>query len=588
MVIQKRDINTTTHQHPNTYNMAKKQHTRRQSLFQLGLFLGILIFLNILANAFYGHIDLTEDKRFTLTPATKQQIKELDDIVYIESFLEGDFPSGFKRLQTALGDLLNDFKSMSGYVECQFTNPSEGTVEEINAMREELKNMGIFPVNLQVKDTEEYSEKLIFPAVLVRYKGRGIPINVLENNTAGTPPEVVLNNSISLLEYKLTNAIQKLKTLHRPKIAITEGHGELKPYETADFDAALQQYYEVERIHLDSFTMIPPEFKLVIMPKPRQEFSDKDKFKIDQFVMNGGRMIWLIDRLSAELDSMRVRSPYIPFDYPLNLDDILFKYGVRIQPNMVLDIRCSRIPLQVGQMGNAPQYDLRPWYYNPIIFPKMDDAHPIVKNLDGIDFSFVSSIDTIKTKTPVKKTVLLTSSDKSRLQFSPARLSFEIARYKPELEKFDKPNQPVAVLLEGEFPSLYENRVTDGMTAMLDQLGQPFKATSRSTKMIVIADGDVVKNPIDTKENKILPLGLNRYEKYTFANKDFLLNAVEYLLDTDGVIASRSKEVKLRLLNKSKAKAEKTKWQMLNIVLPLVLLFLFALGFNFMRRRRYA
>jgi len=571
--------------------MKKSKNTRNQSLFQLALFLGILIFVNILANAFYGHIDLTEDKRFTLTKATKQQIKELEEVVFIESFLEGEFPSGFKRLQNALRELLNDFKSMSGYVEYQFTDPLGGSAEQSNEMIEGLGKVGILPVTLKVKQDDGYSEKLIFPAVMVTYKGRSMPVNILENNTASLAPgqdQVVLNNSISLLEYKITNTIKKLKSLHKSKIALTEGHGELEPYQTARFDAALQQYYDVGRIHLDSFTMVDAsQYRLLVVPKPRTAFSDKDKFKIDQYIMNGGKVIWLIDRLSADLDSLRLAGEYVPYDYPLNLEDVLFRYGVRIEPNMVQDLRSSRIPLQVGMVGNAPQFDLRPWYYHPIIFPKIDNPHPIVKNLDGIDFKFVSTIDTIKTKTPVKKTILLTTSEKSRMQYAPSRLSFDITREAPPVERFNKPHQPVAVLLEGVFPSLYENRVTENMGKMLEEIGQPFRPESKPTKMLIVSDGDVIRNAINKKENKIEPLGYNPYERYTFANKDFLLNAVEYLLDTDGVIASRSKEVRLRLLNKTKAREEKTKWQLVNIALPLLLLGIFGGAFTFLRRRRY-
>ncbi len=571
--------------------MKKSANTRNQSLLQLALFLGILVFINILANAFYGHIDLTEDKRFTLTNATKQQIKELEEVVFVESFLEGEFPSGFKRLQNALRELLNDFKSMSGYVEYQFTDPLGGSAEQANEMMEQLSKVGIAPVNLQVKTDDGYSEKLIFPAVIVTYKGRSMPVNILENNTPSLAPgqdQIALNNSISLLEYKITNAIKKLKSLHKSKIAITEGHGELEPYQTARFDAALQQYYDVGRINLDSFTMVDAaQYRLLVIPKPRTRFSDKDKFKIDQYVMNGGKLIWLIDRLSADLDSLRLAGEYVPYDYPLNLEDILFRYGVRIEPNMVQDLRASRIPLQVGVVGNAPQFDLRPWYYHPIIFPEVDNAHPIVKNLDGIDFQFVSTIDTIKTKTPVKKTILLTTSEKSRMQFAPSRLNFDITREAPPIERFNKPKQPVAVLLEGVFPSLYENRVTENMSKMLEEINQPFLAQSKPTRMLIVADGDVIRNAINKKENKIEPLGYNPYERYTFANKDFLLNAVEYLLDTDGVIAARSKEVRLRLLNKTKAREEKTKWQLVNIVLPLLLLGIFGGMFTFLRRRRY-
>ncbi len=565
-----------------------KNTNRNQSLLQLAIVAGILVALNVLASFVYGHLDLTEDKRFTLTPATKKVVGELDDILYIESFLEGEFPAGFQRLQNALVDILDDFRSLSGNVEYQFTNPMEGSSEDIKARQAALKERGILPVNLQVKGDDNYSEKLIYPGVILRYKGREMPISILENQTPGTPQHIVLNNSISLLEYKLTNAIKKLKIIQKTKIAFTAGHGELQPFETADFETTLSPYYDFARLDLDSITVIDQQIKVLIVAKPRGQFTEKQKFVMDQYVMNGGKMLWLIDRLSADLDSMRIRPEYIPFDYPLNLEDQLFKYGARIQPNLVLDMQCSKIPMVVGMLGDQPQYDLRNWFYNPIITPDFEDAHPIVKNLDGIDFQFVNSIDTIRTKTPVKKTILLSSSPNTRLQFSPVRLSFEILRYKPEADKFNKPNQPVAVALEGIFPSLYENRVSEEMNSALEELGQSFKAKSSPTKMLVVSDGDVIRNHVDFKEKKLKPLGFNPYERYTFANKDFMVNAVEYLIDADGVIAARSKEVKLRLLDKERARDERFSWQALNLVLPIVLLLIFGFGFNHLRRKKYA
>jgi len=563
-------------------------NARNKSLFQVVVITIILILINFLGSFFYSHLDLTEDGRFSLTPATKNQIGNLDDILYVEVFLDGEFPAGFTRLRNSVQDLLDDFRSLNSNVEYQFVNPLLGTAEENKATQEALKKRGIYPVNLTVKDDAAQSEKLIYPVAFLRYKGRERLVRLLENQTPGTPQQVVLNNSVSLLEYKFTNAVKKMQTVSKHKIAFTEGHGELYPHESADFENSLSEFYDVAKLNLDSITIIDQQISLLVVARPRGQFPEKQKFIIDQYVMNGGRILWLIDRLGMGMDSLKVAPEYMPVEYPLNLDDLFFKYGFRIQPNLVLDLQCSKIPLPIGMVGNQPQYDMRGWYYNPIIVPGLENDHPIVNNLDGIDFSFASSIDTIRTKTPVKKTVLLKTSPYSRAQFAPMRISLEILRYPPEKDKFNKPDQPVAVLLEGQFPSLFENRVSDEMNAGLKQLDQEFKAKSSKTKMIIVSDGDVARNYVNLAKKELKPLGYNQYERYTFANKDFLMNAVEYLIENDGLIASRAKEVKLRMLNKQKAQEEKLFWQLINIGLPLLLLGLFGFVYFWFRKRRYA
>jgi ABC-2 type transport system permease protein len=559
---------------------------KRQSLLQLSLVLGILFFLNIIAQYFYGHLDLTEEKRYSLTTPTRQLLNGLKDGVYVKVLLEGNFPAGFKRLQGATKEMLDDFRSESGYIEYEFEDPSKGTVEQINNRRKELAKDGLIPVNLRVMENGEKKERVIYPAAIVSYGGRSIPVNLLENEVPGRSNEVVLNNSVSLLEYKFANAIQKLKSNNKSNIAFTGGHGELEGLQTADLEKSLRQFYNTGRLFLDSIVTISPEISVLIVAKPRTAFSEKDKFKIDQYVMNGGKVMWLIDRLTASLDSMQRQPNFMPNDYPINLEDILFKYGARIQPNLVLDLDCSKIPLVTGKLGNAPQFELFPWYYSPSV--AAISKHPIVKNLDRVSLQFPSSIDTVRTKTPVKKTILLTSSQYSRLQFSPVRLNFEMLRYDADKTKFDKPNQNLAVILEGEFPSMYENRVTDDLTAGLQQLNLAYKAKSIPTKMLVVSDGDIAANEVtNVAEKSYAPLGYNKYEKHLYANKDFLINAIEYLLDDNGVIAARTREVKLRLLDGVRTKSEKTFWQVLNVGVPLLLLLVFGWLFNFLRQRKY-
>ncbi len=573
----------------NTFYMNKNfkniQSSRSQSFVQLLLIAGILIFANILGSYFYGHLDLTEENRFTLTQPTKNLLKSIKEPVTVRILLEGEFPAGFKRLQNGVKEMLDDMRSETGYIEYSFENPNIGSAKEISMRREELAKDGINPMALTIKGAGETERKVVYPFAIVNYGGRSYPVNLMENQVPGQPQEVTLNNAVATLEYKFANAIQKVIYNNHPKIVFTTGHGELSEMQTADLERTLRQFYQTKHMVLDSFSSIKPDVSILIIAKPRTAFSEKDKFKIDQYAMNGGKVMWLIDRMNGDLDSMSRSGRFMPTDYPLNLEDILFKYGARIQPNMVLDMECSYIPLRTGAQGNGQQFEKFKWFYHPMVSPKSN--HPIVKSLDRLNLLFPSRVDTIRTKTALKKTVLLESSDHAREQFSPVEINFEILRYDADPSKFDKKKIPMGIMLEGVFPSLFENRVTPEMLEGLNQLGQPFKEKSNPTKMLVVADGDIAANFFDAKNNQPFPTGYNRFMNYTFANKDFLLNAVEYMLDENGVIEARSKEVKLRLLDEQRLKSEKTKWQIINIILPLVLLSIFAFIFYFVRKRKY-
>lgn len=566
--------------------MARSQRT--QAFLQFGFFCGILLFVNIIANVFYAHLDLTEEKRFTLTKPTRELLKGLDDRIYVQVLLEGDFPAGFKRLKTATREMLDDFRSVTGYIDYQFEDPLQGNPDDVKARQKALLENGIAPVNLRVKEQGESKQQLIYPVAVFHFGNRKIPVNLLENQSPTLLPDEVINTSVSLLEYKFANAIKKLRTKGRPAILFTRGHGELDELQTADLERTLHQFYDTDRISLDSVIQIDPEkCALLVVAKPQGTFSERDKFKVDQFIMQGGKVLWLVDRLNADLDRLREAARFVPSDYPLNLEDMLFKYGVRIQPDLVLDLECSRIPLQVGVVGNAPQFELFPWYYHAAVRPT--GRHPVVKNLDRVELKFCSSIDTIRTKTPVVKTPLLISSRYSRLQFSPIDLNFEIVKAQPDPSKFNKGSQLVGVLLEGTFPSNYENRVSEEMAQGLRQVGVEFRNTSVPNRMIVISDGDVAANYVRDRENKEwFPLGYNRFENTTYANKELLLNAMEYLIDATGVIEARTKEVKLRLLDTVRARDEKPFWQTINLVLPLVFLGVFGLIFFWRRKRKYA
>jgi ABC-2 type transport system permease protein len=554
---------------------------------QLGLFAGVLLFLNVLGNTFYNYYDLTEDKRFTLTDASVDMMEKINEVVYVKVLLEGEFGGAYKRLQNSVRELLDDYRSISPNLEYDFENPLAGTTEEKNARAELYAKSGIYPINLKVLTSDTKKEQRTYPYALIFFQGRETAVNLLENNVPGMNPELAINNSISLLEYKITGAIKKLMTVRKPVVLYTTGHQELSPIQTFDLDAELIKNYDLNRINLDSVVQINSEVDVLIVAKPLQPFSEKDNFKIDQYVMNGGRVLWLLDKVAASIDSMRITGQHLAMPMELNLDRLLFKYGARIQPNLVMDLECTPIALQTGVIGDKPQFELFPWYFYPRVTSRSD--HPVAKGIDRVNLFFPNVIDTIETRGgAVRKEILLATSDYSRYQRVPVNLTFDILRDQPNPAVYNKPNLPLAVLLEGNFPSEYENRVTESLLAGLRDLKIEFKKVSEPTRMIVVSDGDIAISRLDRQTQKPLPLGLNPFDKYQYANKQFLMNAIEYLHDDKGVIEARGKEVKLRLLDRVKAKEEKTKWQLINILFPIIGLALFGIIYNWLRRRKYA
>ncbi|RME98512.1 MAG: gliding motility-associated ABC transporter substrate-binding protein GldG [Bacteroidetes bacterium] len=565
-----------------------------QLIIQAGLAFLVLLLINVIGNSrlggrpLYTAWDLTEEGKYTLTKGVQRLLEAQEDVIFVRVLLEGDFPAGFKRLQDATRDMLDDFRAHTPYLEYEFYNPNGGSVEEVNQRREKLSERGINPINLRVKGVDGTRTTAIYPYAIFRRGEREVVVNILENEVPGVPDDVILNNSVALLEFKFARAIQQLgRGYASPVIAFTEGHGELSALQTADLEKQLRSFYQVGRLFLDSVVAIPPEeIAALIIAKPRRPFNEKTKFKLDQYVMNGGKILWLLDRVAMDLDSLQQRAEYYPRPYELNLDDLLFRYGLRLNNDLVLDLNCTPIPLATGVVGNAPQFDLFPYPYHVLALPH--SKHPIVKSLDAVNLFYPSSIDlSPKTKTPIEKTVLLRSSERTRYQKLPVGLDFRFLQMDLDASKFNHEPMTLAVLLEGTFASFYENRVTEDNLAVLQQVGIEFKPASVPNRMIVVADGDIAANPV-RKDGSYLPLGYNPYSKYQFANKDFLVNALEYLLDEGGVIDARGKEVRLRLLNKERAQAEATRWQLLNIGLPLLLLGVFGLLYTMQRRRHYA
>jgi ABC-2 type transport system permease protein len=568
------------------------QTNRSQSFTTLVLVAVIALIINILANTFTAQVDLTEEKRFSLTEPTKKQLRDLNDVVFVRCLLGSKLPAGFKRLQTETRKTLEDFKSINTNIDFKFEDPSVGGSEaERKQQFESFAKDGLVPMRLRLVNDDAKTEQYIFPYCEFNYHNEKVVVKLLENDVPNMNPELALNNSIALLEYKFSNAIQKLQTDRKPNIVFTEGHNELKPEETADLEQSLRAFYNVGRLNLDSVAAIPfgdklSQVDILMIAKPKTAFSEKHKFQIDQYIMQGGKVMWLIDRLNADLAGMAQTGEMLPNDYPLNIEDQLFKYGCRIQPNMVLDLEATKIKLKVGAIGSGGQYDDFKWWYFPVVAPSSN--HPVVKSLDRVWLQFPSTVEAIKTKTEVKKTTLLASSKYSRTQFTPTRLNFEILRYPEDKTKFDKGNQPLAVMLEGVFPSLYENRVTAEQFAVLQQLGLQYAPLSKPTKMLVVGDGDIARNDFDVRQGTTFPLGYDRVVKYKFANKDFLLNAVEYMLDDKGIIEARGKEIKLRLMDSERAKADSTFLASVNILLPLGLVGLFGAFFLWRRKKKYA
>ena len=555
---------------------------RRQDLNNLALIFAGLVLLNIICYFFFVRIDFTSEKRFTLSPISKNTLNNLDDDLQVTVYLEGDFPAGFKRLRNSTKDLLSDLQAYSnGKLHYGFTNPSSGDAKAQELSYQQLTEKGIEPTNLSVKTEEGLSQKTIFPAALITYKGQQMPVKLLQNR-AGASPEEVLNNSIQNLEYAFVSAIKKLSSGGKPRIGFTEGHGELTDLQLNDAMKSLGDGYEVGRVDLK---VIPfaglDKLKLLIIPKPNTAFTEAEKYKIDYFVMRGGRVFWAIDQVNAELDSLRGAGEQLAFPKKLNLDDLIFKYGARINYNLVADMNCVQIPVNVGDVAGQGQVQLMPWLFYPLFIPT--STHPVVKNLDGIRSEFSSTIDIIDVKN-IRKQVILTTSPFNRIIEAPTLLSLQMVEQEPNPRDFQSSPKPVAVLLEGSFASNFKNRPQpEGLE------GNPIiPEKGKFTRMIVMADGDILKNQVSSTDGSPFPLGYDRYNQQQYGNKNFLLNVADYLTDDSGIIELRNKEVKIRLLDRARIRKEKTFWQVLNLVLPMVLLLVFGISQHYYRKRKYA
>ena len=563
-----------------TTKKTDKNQRQKQATVRIVMMIAILICVNVLASYFHKGLDLTHEKRFTLSHSTKKLLNNMKEVAVIEVYLKGNFPSGLQQLQEAVRERLRSFKEIAGNkIIFRFVNPLEGKSEkEQKQIAENLRQKGIKVLQLNTQNDEEYSMKVFIPYALVQYNSNEMPVYLLED-PPGKAPEERISYAEGKLEYKFASALNVMSKPDDPHLAYIVGNGEDLGIGTLDMLTTLSRHYHLDTLDLAHSIDIPLVYDAIIINQPTVPFTEPEKLRIDQFVMHGGHILWVINALNANMDSLEKAPQLIAMDYGLGLDEILFKYGVRVNNDLVEDMQCMKVRRIVGG-----QRDLHDWVYFPRLNPTAD--HPIVRNMDFIMGGFTNSIDTLRVP-GINKTVLLQSSKYSRKAASPVRVSLSMMNYPLKNEMFNKPYQPVAVLLEGKFHSAYQRRLAPEYLRYLDSMHQTYKQVCDSdNSMIVISAGNIFTNGYTVQDGPLL-LGYYPLTKEFFTNKDFLLNCMEYLTDRSGVLESRSKEVKLRLLDLGRAKDEKATWQVVNVGIPIAAVLVFASCYIFFRKRRY-
>lgn len=551
------------------------------AFIQLGLITGIIVLVNFISTSFFTRFDLTSDNRFTLSEKSKSLVGNLKDIVFVKVYLAGDFSPGFSRLSESTREMLDELRTYSdGNLEYEFIDPSANPDEkERNLLYAQLYQKGIQPTTVEERTSEGVKRTFIFPGAVVSYANVEISVPLLKSQI-GIPPELMLNNSIQNLEFEICNAIQKATDPARPVIGFLEGHGELDTSQVADFAQTLKAYYNLKRVTINGELNALDDLKALVIAKPDSAFNEYDKFIIDQFVMNGGRLLWLVDPLIASMDSMDRRGEFMAPARDLKLDDMLFRYGARVNYDLVQDLMASMIPVVTGMVGNQPKQQLLPWYYFPVMTP--ESKHPIVNNLNSIKGQFVSSVEAINAAR-IQSTVLLTTSKYSKIIPAPARVSLGIMQYKPDPKLFPIANVPVAVLMEGTFTSLYKNRIPPAI-AESREIG--FKEQSLPGRMVVIGDGDLIRN--DIQKGQPIALGYDKYTGVTYGNKTFLLNVIDYLCDDKGMMSIRNKEYRMRLIDPAVLEEDTKPLRMINLTVPLLIVILSGILKFYLRKHRFA
>lgn len=539
-----------------------------------------LVLLNILASYVSARFDLTEDKRYTISKEAGISVMKFDAPVVIDILLEGNLPAEFSKLKTETILLLEQFASKNKNIKFDLVNPLEG-----NAPREqtvaELQQLGLTPANVTIEENGKVSQELVFPWAMVNYKNKTVKVPLLKNKL-GASAEDRINNSVQQLEYSFADAFTKVAIKEKKRVAVIKGNGELDDIYLTDYLSTIREYYNIGAITLDSVSNNPQKvfdqlktFDLALIAKPTEAFTEAEKYVLDQFIVNGGKSIWLIDKVAMELDSLfNEKGSAIALKRQLNLDDFFFKYGVRINPVLVNDLYNTPIVLATGE-ANESQYNPLPWVYHPMVFSK--NNHPINTNIEASRFQFSNTIDTLSNKN--RKTILLQSSPLSKQEGTPKPISLNILSKQPDKETYtQKGSLSLAVLVEGEFSSAYNNRI------------KPIKLNGSlekgsENKLLVIADGDLIKNQI--RNSAPLPLGYDKWTNNTYGNKEFLVNSINYLLDDTGLINIRNKKVSIPILDIQKITNQKSKWQLINIGVPMVFVMLLGVCFHYYRKKKF-
>ena len=562
----------------------------------MDLVLGVAIVLLVL---FIGsfltlRLDLTSEKRYTLTPATKQLVQELDEAVFLKVYLDGDLPADLERLSRATQELLDEMRIQANdKLEYSFIDPNaspdDKTRREVYASLEE---QGLTYTSIRVRDAGSFSERIVFPGALMSYKGKTIPVQLLKTQFRAPDADIV-NRSINNLEFEISSAIRQITAPKRARIAFVEGHGELDDMQVMDVVKSLQEHYDVKRVQLDEQinslsdkleggAYRTNKFDALVIAKPDTAYSDKDLFIVDQFIMNGGKVLWLLDKVNANLDSLRTQQFSMAVPLTLGIEDILFSYGVRINNDLLLDASCAPIEIYTTPYGNQRKLERFPFYFEPVLEPR--SGHPIVHNIDPVHTRFVSSLDTIATDS-IRKTILLSTSAYTRQRRTPVRVDLDVVELDLSREKSSTPHLPVAVLLEGSFRSAFADRL---LIKREDLKAMGYREKGRRSAQLVVSDGDVIANRVDRSKGMYYMLGYDRYANAKiYGNKEFVINALNYLLDDNSLISIRSRAITLRKLDPERIANDRTYWQFLNVGLPVLLALLGGGLFVLLRRKRF-
>jgi ABC-2 type transport system permease protein len=572
--------------------MKNSKNRKVTNLSSLGITIIVILSINIISQYYFFRLDLTYDKRYSLSEGTKEKIKSVDDIIFIKVYLEGDLPADFKLLRNSTKEILDEFRAYNKNIQYEFINPSEKEdKEERFTVYRQLASEGLAYYNIPVENKDGFAQKTIFPSAMISYKERNFPLNLLVSSRS-VPTDADINNSVQKLELNLLTTIHYLTAPKLKTIAFTTGHGELPAIESADLAWELAKSYEVgqielngklntltRRVAIDSFnTVVENRFDMIIISKPDSMFSEQDKFIIDQYLMYGGKIIWFLDAIDVTMDSLHNKTSTIGMPLYLNLDDMLFRYGARIQQNLVL----NRNALEIGTAEQA----LRRWDYFPIALPVAN--HPTATNITALKTQFVSSLDTINNGLG-KKSIILKTDENCRIMPAPVLVDVvDIIYRRPNPALYFKPAQNLGLLIEGVFKSNFENRIEDPRISENKDFAISY--TSKPTSMAMFSDGDLARNQVIEQSSGPypLPLGFDRFTQKMFDNKKFILNTVNYMLGDNDLIVLRGKEFKIRLLNKEKLLNEKIKWQLINTLFPILLIVILGLITFFIKRIKYA